>query len=285
MKRGIIASPAEVKLLMNGFNIASSISAAELRFYLLYWNKVFIPTNNLIHIGVPDEDLLISSGAIFRPRVALNGSFSGHEAGAAILNSQCEIAKFMSKDATTSWTFQQRGETQVLPQEFSNSRDILKIDLANILLSPSSDVEIYDVLEFKERHADQLATLHEMLDALYLEILSSADPDVKKIAVLSDLAKLINDHNKSIRKRFVSSQSFDLSAEINIKGNDALKGAFCLGALNSVIDLGMTSLAAAVIGGLASTISLSAKVGKTFKYQQPSTQLVYLSQARKEGIL
>ena len=54
-----------------------SLSAEELRYYILYWDEVVIPGNNLVYIGVPEEEELISCGAISRPRVAFQGAFQG----------------------------------------------------------------------------------------------------------------------------------------------------------------------------------------------------------------
>ena len=285
MKRGIITSPAEVQVLVDGFKMASTISADEIRFYLLYWDKVFIPTNNLVHVGIPDEDVLVETGAIYRPRIPLVGNFTGAEVGASMLNNQCELAKLMSKDTTTSWTMHQRGSSLAIPQEYNNPRDILRIELSNALLAPSADVEVYDVLDFKERHSVKLAILHELLDALYLEILSSPDPKIKKNLVIRDLERLIAEQNKTVLQRFVSTTSFDISTDLKISADDAIRHTIGLAFLNNCLELGATGLEIMGCAGISSTIALSAKHTRTFKYGQQHPNLGYLSNARKERVI
>ena len=67
MKRGVIAAPGIIRRLPTGFSIERSISPEEMRFYLLYWDHVVIPANNLVYISVPEEEELLACGAIERP--------------------------------------------------------------------------------------------------------------------------------------------------------------------------------------------------------------------------
>ena len=73
LKRGIIATPGIINRLPKGFQMAGSLSLDEMRYYALYWDNVVIPTNNLVHMGLPQEEAFISAGAIERPNVAFNG--------------------------------------------------------------------------------------------------------------------------------------------------------------------------------------------------------------------
>ncbi len=284
MLRGMIACPAEIEILDNGFRAGTSISAAEIRFYLLYWNKVFIPTNNLVHIGIPEEDVLVETGAIYRPRVPLTGRFTAAQVGESILNNQCELAKLMEKDTTTFWTMHQRGTGLLVPKEYSSPRDLLRIEIANALLSPSPEVEIYDVLDFRERHAAKLSLLHELLDHTYLEILSSPDPDIKKISALRELERAAEDHNRSMLKRFTSTTSFDLSAELNVTPKDAGSEVIKVAIGNNLLSLGMSTLEIIGAAGITSAITVSAKATRAYKHTQNNPQLAYLSRAHIEGI-
>ncbi len=60
MDRGVIASPGIITPLSQGFRMERSISPEELRYYVMYWDKVVIPRNNLVYIGVPEEEDLIA---------------------------------------------------------------------------------------------------------------------------------------------------------------------------------------------------------------------------------
>ena len=69
MDRGVIAAPGIIRPLERGFVMERSISKEELRYYILYWDKVVIPGNNMVYIAVPEEAELIAAQAIVRPRV------------------------------------------------------------------------------------------------------------------------------------------------------------------------------------------------------------------------
>jgi len=77
MDRGVIASPGSINRLPKGFQMERSLSIDELRYYILYWDKVVIPGNNLVYIGLPEEELLIESGALERPQIGFSGRFEG----------------------------------------------------------------------------------------------------------------------------------------------------------------------------------------------------------------
>ena len=64
MKRGVVAAPAVISRAPRGFTVERTLSAEESRFYLLYWDHIAIPANNLVYIGVADEQEQIASGAI-----------------------------------------------------------------------------------------------------------------------------------------------------------------------------------------------------------------------------
>lgn len=103
MQRGLITVAGNINFQMQGFGLSSNLMPEDIRFYLMYWDKIIIPTNNLIHFGIPDEEDLISSKALSRPRTSHVGSFSGHELGEAIIKGQSEIAELMLKDSKTNW--------------------------------------------------------------------------------------------------------------------------------------------------------------------------------------
>jgi hypothetical protein len=159
MKRGVIGSPGIIRRLADGFTMERSISAEELRFYILYWDHVAIPGNNLVYIGVPDEEELIRCGAISRPRVQYGGSFSGGQVTDAILACQCIVATEFSKSADVDWVLHQFGGDILLPPSMSKETDVFRLAVASVLPVPPADVPVEEVLEFKERKKADLKAL------------------------------------------------------------------------------------------------------------------------------
>jgi len=64
MKRGIVATPGILHKLPQGIQMERSLNFDELKYYILYFNKVVIPSNNALYIGLPNEKELIESNLI-----------------------------------------------------------------------------------------------------------------------------------------------------------------------------------------------------------------------------
>lgn len=283
MKRGLIAAPGIINRLPEGFEMKRSLSLDEMRYYALYWDKVVIPSNNLVHIGVPQEDAFISAGAIERPNIGFQGSYGGNQLTDAILSCQSIVAKELVKDKTMDWVIQQFGDECILLDNYSEERNTLRIDLAACLPVPTGEVNIYDILEFKEQRKNEFITLHEYLDEFYEEALSSPDQDLASKKALSKLAKSIDDLDKVTHERFQKSNKHDLSAELNLYGRDIWIGAAAGAGLDFAS--GFTLPIATIAGALMSTVRVTAKTTRTFQPAEKNLKLAYLSDARKNGLL
>lgn len=283
MNRGLIAAPGIINRLPEGFEMKRSLSLDEMRYYALYWDKVIIPSNNLVHIGVPQEDAFISAGAIERPNIGFQGSYGGNQLTDAILSCQSIVAKELVKDKTMDWVIQQFGDECILLDNYSEERNTLRIDLAACLPVPTGEVNIHDILDFKEQRKNEFITLHEYLDEFYEQALSSPDQDLASKKALSKLAKSINDLDKVTNERFQKSNKHDLSAELNLYGRDIWIGA----AAGAGLDLasGFTLPIATIAGALMSTVRVTAKTTRTFQPAENNLKLAYLSDARKNGLL
>jgi hypothetical protein len=157
-----------------GFTLERSLSPEELRYYALHWDKVVIPASNLVYIGIPEEEVLIQTGVIPRPRVQFRGSFSGAEVARTFAIAQSEVAKkLIAEEKATDWVIHQFGPYLTLPTEFATELRTLKFELVDLLPVPTADVPIPDILEFKQRRRDELSNLHKCLDDAYLEALRS----------------------------------------------------------------------------------------------------------------
>ncbi len=284
MDRGVIASPGIINRLPQGFQMERSLSADELRYYILYWDKVVIPGNNLVYIGLPDEELLIEAGAIERPRIGFNGRFEGDQVTNAILSCQSIVAKDLLKDKKTDWVIHQLGGECSLPNGFSQRRNIIRVDLASTLPVPSDEVNIYELLEFKELRKDELENLHSHLDEVYETVLTSPDEELASKKAITELASSIDDLEKVTTERFEKTRKFDLSAELNLSGKDISIGA-ASGAAIDFFATGMTIPIATLAGAVLSTIKVTSKATNTFQPASNKYKLAYLSTAKNDGIV
>lgn len=286
MNRGIIAAPAIINRLPEGFQIERHLNIDELRYYALYWDEVVIPANNAVYIGIPQEEEFISAGAIKRPLVQLSGLIDTD----AMLSCQSKVAKDLVKENKgTDWVIQQFGEKCLLLEDYSEERNTLRIDLAACLPVPTGEVNIHDILEFKEKRKNEFIALHEYLDEFYEQALSSPDQSLASKKALSKLAKSINDLDKVTHERFQKSNKHDLSAELNLYGRDIWIGAAAGAGLAASTGLdfasGFTLPIATIAGALMSTVRVTAKTTRTFQPAEKNLKLAYLSDARKNGYL
>ena len=261
-----------------------SLSIDELRYYILYWDKVVIPGNNLVYIGLPEEEQLIESGALERPKVGFSGRFEGDQVTNAILSCQSLVAQELVKDKTTDWVVHQLGGECKFPNGFNQRRNIIRVDLASSLPVPTGDVNIYELLEFKEQRKDELYSLHAHLDDLYEQVLSSADQDLASKRAVSDLAKSISDLDSVTNERFSKTGKFDLSAELNLSGKDISVGA-ASGAIIDFFASGMTLPIATIAGALISTIKVQSKATNTFQPASHNSKLAFLASAKREVLV
>lgn len=285
MEKGIIAAPAKVSGSGTLFRSERGLSSQELRYFLLYWDRVVIPTTNIMHLSLPDEDEMISTGIISRPRVTFSGSFNGETIAAAQLLAQTTIAKqLIENDKNIDWVVHQIGNEIILPSNEIIKQQAIRVDLVNTLPVPDESVAIPDIIEFKKRRSDELKQLHQALDDFYLEILASPDPGLKAKAVVSNLTNAILDVQNSASERWRITRKFDISAEINLNVKDILSAA-AAGAVFDFYNSLFTIPIGTVVGVAASLVKVRAKVCSTFEPSKKKQVFGYISQAHKENLL
>lgn len=285
MIRGIIASPLKMDLVQDGsFDVKGNLSNDELRYFILYWDKVVIPGNNIFYMRIPDEDQLIKTGAIERPLIGINGKFSGNQVREVILRSQGLLAKELLKDKKTDWVIHQIGEERSFPEGFKERRNIIRLDLSSMFPVPIGEINIDDLLEFKLRRKDELKELHSYLDSLYETILSSPDQDLASKRVISDLSSALSNLDQVTKERFKLFKKFDFSIELNLKGKD-IATSIASGAAFDFFTPGIEIPLASVAFALMSTLSIKSKASNTFQPANKRTKLSYLSRCSEEGII
>ena len=284
MNRGVIAAPGIIKPLQDGFVMGRSISKEELRYYILYWDKVVIPGNNLVYIEVPEEDTLIACEAISRPRIQLQGSFQVDQVAGALLACQSIVAEKLVRDKTVDWVLHQIGESLVLPTDFASQQDAIRVALVNALPIPDGEVPVHEILEFKQRHKDELIELHDSIDELYFEVLNSPDEGLATKKAVFRFQSAIQNLDKASNERFRKTRKYDLSVELNVNGKDIIVGASA-GALIGFFGTEFSIPIAALLGAVVPLIKICAKASYTFEPAKENTKLAYISNASKENII
>lgn len=283
MKRGIIATPGIINRLPKGFQMAGGLSLDEMRYYALYWDKVVIPTNNLVHMGVPQEEAFISAGAIERPRVAFSGSYEGDQVTNAMLSCQSLIAKELIKDKKTDWVIQQFNDELIILDDYIEERNTLRIDLASCLPVPTGEINIHDILNFKELRKTEFMALHEYLDEVYQQALLFPDQTLASKKAIANLTKSIEDLDKVTQEGFKEYMKHNLSTVFNLYKDKIGEGIIM--DLTVAALMGSPIVPAVTIGGIVSaTIKVSMNSTQTFRPADKNLKLAYLSKVKKDGL-
>ncbi|ATD09747.1 DUF6236 family protein [Pseudoalteromonas piscicida] len=303
MERGVIAAPMSFKFHMVGFSVGSAITPEMIRYYLLYWDKLIVPDNNLVSFGIPDEQDLLGSGKLYRPRSQLVGSFHDQQIARAIIEEQCKIAEMFYKDSTTDWVLHQHNAEQIfLTEKTSSFKNTLRINLANALPVPTADVNINDILEFKERRSSELKALHEALDGIYVEILNSPDESLAGKMTVSNLSDSINNLDRVSKERFGFFNKFSVEPQYSLNFKDIInysaggglmglgaKVAPTIAAAGQTVDIltGYTVPVATLVGtaaGFLSGLKVDIKPTKS-PIHEDNKHLSYLVKASEIGVV
>ncbi|WP_320725885.1 DUF6236 family protein [Enterobacter ludwigii] len=286
MKRGVVFTVQELLKLNNGkgFTTGKSISAEEVNYLILYWDKLVSPANRFIYLGFDNEEELAKCGVLFRPVFTPQGFMDGRGVTDFHARTHVEALKMMrQKEREVDWRMHFFNNEVSIPQEAAQQKEVVRFELAELLPVPPKDTPLQEILEFKERRNDELQALHGYLDELYDEVLKSGDFNLQKAKALSGLRASLEDLNKLNSQSWRSPIKFNLSSAFEYDLNQLMSaGLTAFSALNSTRPLEVLGVGTAVtlLGG---AIKVKAQLQSVLKNGDP--KLAYLTNATKEGIL
>lgn len=203
-KRGIVISTpiiARKGLLQID---AVPLDAQQLRYWLLFWDKLNFPQLDALYIDTGNEGQFLETAGILERHqvndVVINMSGDPTEDRPEEQFQHHFLRAFRELDAKEKgvWSIA-TGEQSISldDDEFDEGRGVL-FRLHHALPVPGEDVPLDDVLKFKEKRRDELLALRYHLDAAYLRITTSPD---RSFSMNSELAAielaLINLSNSS----------------------------------------------------------------------------------------
>ncbi len=291
MLRGIITTPGKITRSLEGGSVFSNqgMVPGELNACLLYWDKIVVPSNNIYHVSLPNEDDLISCNAITRPRIQVAGHFAPGEIGDTILREQTKLAQLLMRNDQIDWVVQQSGGGFIFAEgDFSVSNSI-RMSLNGVLPVPPPDVRVNEILEFKERRSDELGELHDTIDRIYLTVLSAPDSTVAERVEVRALNQAIESLQSSYFEHFEGSTKYNLSISFNVSGNrlmaGAILGAGAAGVLAPELLQGYDVSLPGLVGAVASCLNISLEKSASLEAAKSNMRLGYLTSASEERIV
>ncbi|HID3221391.1 TPA: DUF6236 family protein [Enterobacter cloacae] len=286
MKRGVVFTVQELLKLDDGkgFTTGKSISAEEINYMILYWDRLVTPANRFIYLGFENEEELAKCGVLFRPVFTPQGFMDGGGITDFHARTHVEALKMMrQKEREVDWRMHFFNNEVSIPPEAAQKKEVVRFELAELLPVPPKNTPLQEILEFKERRNDELQALHGYLDELYDEVLKSGDFNLQKAKAISGLRASLDDLNKLNGQGWRSPIKFNLSTAFEFDLNQIVNGGLkALEALSSQKPLEIIGIES-VVNLLGGFIKIRPQLQNVLKDGDP--KLAYLTNATREGIL
>jgi hypothetical protein len=215
-KRGIVITSPFVLDGTRVTNSRDSITPEILRHYILYWDKIDWPSNNIVesHRITPELDFLIDEGVIQRTHVVFS-SYRGNPFN-AILEAQERVLKHLNDSEPGCWSLVQAAKELSQPDKSSELISSIDVQLYSAIPVPVPDVPLDDVLYFKMKRRDELLALRSAMDDLYGHIIDSADIPRAKIHAIDTIERRLLDLNRVFSETWDQRLVKSLKVELNI---------------------------------------------------------------------
>jgi hypothetical protein len=255
----IISNPIKLDVKNNTLQAQGGLDPTELRFSLLYWDKLARPKSNIFGFGGgDDEQFLISAGILTRPMIFHQG---GNPAR-IIFDTFIGAMKQLDASEPGVWSLSQGDRSLFLenyPDNFFENSGI-SVKLIRSIPIPAHDVPLAEILEFKEKRRDELNILHAHINELSTKINLSNEIPAETEKTIKDIDRACADLLKVSSEWQQPFHIGDLKASINFNGLKALGAAGTAWKLGEPYGL-PAATAAAVVSGVVSAIDIQADIG------------------------
>lgn len=284
MKRGAFS---EVSILEpngngGGFHAQEMMGRQDLNYFCLYFDKLVVPANNLIYMGIDGEEEFIKEGFLSRPFYSYQSIPDAQGNYDLFTKIQDHSLRELEKTQKSfDWYVNNLGDSPVVDDNEIQS-PTMRMELMKALPVPLAGVAVKDILEFRHRRRDELERIHIIIYNLYKEIRNSADPKIERAMAFSELEKALDDLNRTFYERWKEALPFTVSVNKEITAGD-LYAAYKVEQAAYLAANGHMS-AALIHCSMAAIPSVLSRI--TFKNRnQGKTDMKYLSRASKSGII
>lgn len=254
--RGIVVSPP---IEISGTSLrakSSQLDPLELRFSLLFWDRLVWPASRAIHFASgQDESFLESEGILSRPEYTFLG-----DGAQGIARSQ--IQAFFDRDRVEPgiWSLAQGESSLILRDAAFNQGTGASIELIRSIPIPKQDIPLPEVLEFKQKRQAELLQFRSHIEAMVEQIEQAED----KRAVMQTCVREIDQACANLL-RVGREWQFPLYLS-NMRASFSLKPNEFLEAMAKGWEIGRpygldAATAVAALSGVASAIELKTDIG------------------------
>jgi hypothetical protein len=279
LERGIVV-PTHNYLFNGSVKVSPEINASDLRRYLLYWDKIDIPKNNLMSTVLSNDcEFLASEGVLQRTHIEYPVEKQKFDATRELRETQFKVLRENQKRKDQRWSMANNGYSIGLPRNDRTKNDSLRLDLSNVLPVPTNDVPLADILGFKDRHEDELQALRIEIDSMYDAFMSSGDVESALDTQKAKLTRAVSDINKAVNSKWYSKIMSSVTIKFDVR--NAVIGGSAASLANAPLAIDPVILGA--IGALVSSIKVSLTPSSTSSsFPQMNRDYSYLYSLGKE---
>lgn len=263
--RGLIIScPMEIK--QGKLNlISSALDPQELRFSLLFWDKLVWPVNRAFYIeGGIEEEFLQSAGVLTRPEYSVSGPVDQ-----GLLSTYFAAFHDHERKEPGRWALAQGSNSLLIRgAPVVPGRGSL-VDLHRAIPVPERDVPLDDILLFKEKRRDELIVLRTELDRFY-EVVENSTDKPHAIASAVDVIDLACADVLKVSKEAgfpFSLSSLKLSFNADLKAIGSAAAGYLLGAQLPTVEGVLGTVSAASTIGIGTDLFYTAATLKKNPYR------------------
>jgi Family of unknown function (DUF6236) len=213
-QRGLVIS-VPVQLDGTGLRAGGELDQQELRFSLLFWDKLHAPRNNFILLRDQTLDFLESAGILQQPitRINLSGIINPSE---LVLSTHLDAYRALDQAEPGVWSLGAGRNSVSFPEpDLEAGRGIL-VRLYEAIPVPDKEVPLQDILEFKEKRQDELLALRYHLDSIYQRIVTAGDGELALQSEIDALEKAIVDYLKVAKGTSFPFINMSFEASLNV---------------------------------------------------------------------
>lgn len=254
--RGLVVSPP---LEIDGTQLfvkSSNLDPQELRFSLLFWDRLVWPSSRAIYFASNDDELFLeSAGVLSRPDYTIYG-----DGAQGIANGQRLAFQDLERIEPGAWALAQGESSLLVKGGFLEDGNGALLALHRAIPVPKEDVPLAEILAFKERRRDELLLLRYQIESFVSNVEKSQDNEAELLRLIRELDHACADLLIVSREWRFPVYLSNIKASFNLTPTKFIPTVLATWSIAQPYGLAAAASAAGIFG-LASTLELKGDFG------------------------
>ena len=255
-KRGIIVSPPTVIEGTSMRIVNSNLDPQELRFSLLFWDRLIWPSSRAIFIeSGPDASFLESASILSRPDYTYNGDMAQGVARGFI-----QAFEDMNVREPGLWAMSHGERSMILADQNTKKFNGAQVELLHAVPVPNKDVPLAEILEFKQKRGSELVAFRSEIDSLTAHLETSRDQEAELVAAVNRVDASCHDLLKVGGEWQYPVRLSNWKCNLELKPGEVAVGAVGAWAAATALGFGLTTTVLSTLTGAAIPLRSALKI-------------------------